>query len=343
MRYPAVTRDRTLRRSALSLAVALPLTLFCAFSAVGADRGAYRLPTTIPFPAANPYTPEKAALGKMLYFDPRLSANNNISCASCHNPSFGWEVPVDRAVGSQNTKIGRHAPTVLNHAWADSLFWDGRAPDLEAQSLGPIQADVEMNLPLDEAVRRLRAIPGYVDAFERAFPGNGIDADTIARAIATFERTVVSTYAPFDAWVAGDENAISGPAKRGFALFNGKAQCSSCHSGWNFTDNRFHDIGLPTNDLGRYGVDSSKETNRYAFRTPTLRDTLKRAPYTHNGSVEDLRSLIYHYVNGGIQRPSLSPAMQSLDLSESEIDDLIAFLHTLTGEVPVVPLPVLPN
>lgn len=170
----------------------------------------YRRPADIPFPATNPYTPEKAALGKSLYFDPRLSGNQNMNCASCHNPSFGWQVPLKGAIGSQNTMLGRNAPTILNQAWSGPhLFWDGRAPSLEEQANGPIQADVEMNLPLKDAVARLQNIPEYKSWFNAVFPKDGITGDTIVAAIATFERTVVSGYAPFDAWVDGEETAIS--------------------------------------------------------------------------------------------------------------------------------------
>tara|TARA_R110002110_G_scaffold260260_1_gene475928 strand:+ start:114661 stop:115710 length:1050 start_codon:yes stop_codon:yes gene_type:complete len=304
----------------------------------------YKRPESIPFPDYNPYTPEKAALGKMLYFDPRVSAGQNMTCASCHNPSFGWEAPLARAIGSQNTPLGRHAPTVLNMAFAtDVYFWDGRADTLEEQAKGPIQADVEMNMPLDQLVTRLSGVEGYQSWFARVFPDEGITEDTIVAAIATYERTVVSSYAPFDAWVDGDEKAISDSAKRGFKLFTGKAECSACHTGWNFTDNQFHDIGLPSEDIGRANVDPSSIKNWHAFKTPGLRDTTQRLPFMHNGSVPDLEAVILHYASGGIQRPSLSEKMKPLDLSDQDVEDLIAFVESLTGEATVVALPRLPN
>jgi cytochrome c peroxidase len=225
----------------------------------------YRRPVDIPFPATNPYTPEKAALGKSLYFDPRLSGNQNMNCASCHNPSFGWQVPLKGAIGSQNTMLGRNAPTVLNQAWSGPhFFWDGRAPSLEEQAKGPIQAEVKMNLPLKDAVTRLQNIPEYKRWFDAVFPKDGITGETIVAAIATFERTVVSGYAPFDAWVDGDERAISESAKRGFESFNGKANCSICHVGWNFTDGKFHDIGLATTDIGRAKLEPDNPKAKYA-------------------------------------------------------------------------------
>jgi len=304
----------------------------------------YRRPAEIPFPQSNPYTPEKAALGKALYFDPRLSGHQNMNCASCHNPSFGWEVPLKGAIGAQNTMLGRNAPTVLNLAWGkDHYFWDGRAKTLEEQALGPIQADVEMNMNLKDLVARLQGIPEYKKWFEIAFPKEGLSADTIAKSIATFERTVVSGYAPFDAWVEGDEKAISDSAKRGFALFTGKARCAECHTGWNFTDNKFHDIGVATKDLGRGKLQPDDPKAKHAFKTPGLRDITQRAPFMHDGSIPDLEAVMVHYVSGGIDRPSRSPLMRAVELSPQEVTDVVEFLKTLTGTKQVVSLPVLPN
>lgn len=311
---------------------------------IDALKSKYRRPADIPFPASNPYTPEKAALGKALYFDPRLSGHQNMTCASCHNPSFGWEVPLKGAIGAQNTMLGRNAPTVLNQAWVGPhYFWDGRAGSLEEQAKGPIEADVEMNLPLKEAVRRFSAIPEYKKLFDTVFPGEGVTGDTIAKAIATYERTVVSGYAPFDAWVDGDAAAITESAKRGFALFNGKARCAECHSGWNFTDNKFHDIGIATDDVGRSNLDPGNARARHAFKTPGLRDITQRGPFMHNGSLPDLDAVMMHYVGGGIDRPSRSPLMRAVALSPDEISDVVEFLKSLTGTKQVVSLPVLPN
>jgi len=302
----------------------------------------YKRPTTIPFPADNPYQAEKAALGKMLFFDPRLSVNQNISCATCHNPSFGWEQALPLAVGAQNTALGRHNPTVLNLAWGDKFFWDGRAASLEEQALGPIQSEVEMNMPLEVLIDRVKGIPGYKPYFDQVFGGQ-INAENIAKAIATFERTVVSGPAPFDRWVEGDEEAISAEAKRGFELFNGKARCSACHTGWNFTDNKFHDIGMPTPDIGRYAQDPSDEMNRHAFKTPGLRNITQRAPYMHNGSLANLDSVLVHYLSGGIPRPSRSPEMAPVPMTPQDLTDLKAFLHTLQGDDKPMSLPALPH
>ena len=185
---------------------------------------AYRRPTAIPFPENAPFSPQVATLGKMLFFDPRLSGKQNLSCASCHNPSFGFEVPVSGAIGATNTPLGRKAPTVLNAAWIPTLFWDGRAPDLESQAMGPITAEAEMDGKFPEIVARLKGTPEYRAWFGKLFPKDGVTQDNILTAIATYERTVVSGWAPFDRWVEGDATAISPAAQRGFAVFAGKAR-----------------------------------------------------------------------------------------------------------------------
>jgi cytochrome c peroxidase len=335
----------------VAIAIATGLSscaLFAGHASAAEDLAAlkahYRRPVDIPFPADNPYTPEKAALGKALYFDPRLSGNQNMNCASCHNPSFGWEVPLKGAIGSQNTMLARNAPTILNQAWGGQhYFWDGRAGSLEEQAKGPIQADVEMNMPLDALVKRLQTIPEYQKWFGIVFPGQGMTPDNITRAIATFERTVVSGYAPFDAWTDGDESAISESAKRGFSLFVGKGNCAKCHTGWNFTDNKFHDIGVDTTDVGRAKLEPNNPMAMHAFKTPSLRDITQRAPFMHNGSVADLQAMMAHYVSGGVDRPSRAPEMSRLNLNAQDVTDIIEFLKTLTGTKQIVSLPVLPN
>lgn len=223
------------------------------------------------------------------------------------------------------------------------FFWDGRANSAEAQATGPIEAPVEMNLPLPQAVKRLNGIPDYKTWFARVFPGQGVTPETIAAAIATYERTVVASYAPFDAWIDGKQDAISEAAKRGFALFNGKARCADCHTGWNFTDNKFHDIGTTTTDIGRGKYEPGNPKAQYAFKTPTLRDTAQRAPYMHAGQHTTLEDVMMHYVVGGIDRPSRSPLMQPIPLTSAEVADVIEFLKSLTGAKQVVALPVLPN
>ena len=328
-----------------SYAFALAAGLAASCPGFAADSGlqktAYERPKSIPFPADNPYTYEKAALGKMLFFDARLSRDNNISCASCHNPSFGWQVPFAKAIGAGGKPLGRKSPTTINHAWGKSFFWDGRAPSLEEQARGPIEAPVEMDLPMAVAVKRLSALEGYKQAFVRAFPKEGLTEQTILKAIATFERTTVSGDTPFDRWVRGDTKAISESAARGFALFNGKALCASCHTGWNFSDEKFHDIGLASKDPGRAKV-TGKQEDALAKRTPGLREIAVRAPYMHDGSMDTLEAVVGHYVSGGISRPSRAAQMKPLSLTGQEMGDLVAFMQTLSSGSTTVAMPNLP-
>ena len=303
----------------------------------------FRRPLDIPFPDSAPYSPQRATLGKMLFFDPRLSGAQNMTCASCHNPSFGYETPVATAIGAANTPLGRHAPTILNAAWVAPFFWDGRAPNLEEQAAGPITAEVEMNGKFDVIVETLRSIPDYVGWFDAMFPGEGITRESILVAIATYERTVVSGWAPFDRWVEGNEDAISESAKRGFELFVGKTGCVRCHSGWNFTDNKFHDIGLDTEDVGRAAIAAHEERAQHAFKTPGLRNLTYRAPFMHNGEIDNLEQVVSHYMTGGINRASLSKEMKPFELTDREMDDLMAFLRSLTAERSEPSIPVLPN
>jgi cytochrome c peroxidase len=201
-----------------------------------------------------------------------------------------------------------------------------------------------MNLDLDEMVARLKAIDGYAPHFANAYPGEEISAPTVARAIATFERSIVSAEAPFDRWAAGDDSAISAPAKRGFVLFNDKARCSQCHSGWRFTNDSFHDIGVETNDQGRAAVTPFITESHNAFKTPTLRNVARRAPYLHNGSAATLADVVELYDRGGIaRRPSLSREITPLALTPQEKQDLVAFMLSLTSEDAEVRVPALPQ
>jgi cytochrome c peroxidase len=303
----------------------------------------YKRPETIPFPATNPYTPQKVALGKLLYFDTRLSGSNLLSCASCHNPGYGWSDGLAKGVGNGMQQLGRRTPTILNAAWGSIFFWDGRAPTLEAQALGPIQSTGEMNMPLEQLVGRISGVEGYRKLFAEAFPGQEITAERIADAIATFERTVVASRAPFDDWIDGDESAISDEAKRGFLVFNTKGNCSACHTGWNFTDDSFHDIGLADADIGRGEEVPDVEKMQHAFKTPGLRDLGRRAPYMHDGSMKTLADVVVHYDTGITARTSLSDDIKPLELTEQDRADLVAFLNTLTGDLAPVVLPVLPR
>ncbi len=304
----------------------------------------YARPTSIPFPDDNPYTAEKADLGWRLFFDPRLSGSGAISCATCHNPGLGWEDGLALGVGHMGARLGRHTPTVLNVAWGALYFWDGRAGSLEDQAKGPIESEAEMNMAHDDAVARIASSEEYVELFDDAFPGEGVTIDGVAQAIATFERTLVSNEAPFDRWIAGDEDAIGEDAKRGFEVFNVQGNCAVCHMGWRFTDDGFHDIGVDSADRGRAAQMPIEITVlEHAFKTPTLRNIDRRAPYLHDGSSETLADVIELYDSGFVQRASLSPSIAPLGLTEGEKQDLLAFLATLTSEDDPIPVPPLPQ
>lgn len=325
------------------ICICLIAPLAWAGAVLAMDRSDFERPLRIPFSEAAPYDPIRATLGKMLFFDPRMSGAENISCATCHNPSFGWEVPTTGPIGATNEMLGRQAPTILNAAWGRHYFWDGRAATLEEQAAGPITANVEMAGDLNQIVERLSQISTYMNGFAAAYPDEGMTPDTILNAIATYERTVVTNWAPFDRWVDGQEDAISEDAKRGFEVFVGPGRCADCHSGWNFTDNMFHDIGLDTPDIGRAAIAPDEDRSRHAFKTPGLRNIFYRAPYMHNGSLPNIEAVISHYVTGGEARPSLSALMQPLDLTDQQVSDLVAFLASLTAEEEAVASPVLPT
>ncbi|MDP4023309.1 cytochrome c peroxidase [Methylobacterium sp. NEAU 140] len=293
----------------------------------------YRPPATIPFPSENAYTPAKAELGRRLFFDPILSGDRDRSCGTCHLPDLAWGDGRARAASRGPGAMDLRTPTLLNVAWQDGpLGWDGKFGTLEAVAAMPITAAGNMNLPIPQALDRLAADPGYAEAFAAAFTDPAITRDRLEAALATFQRTIVSGTGPFDRWIAGDETAIPETAKRGFDLFNGRAGCAGCHSGWSFTDNSFHDIGVGRGgDLGRGRILRSSVALRHAFKTPTLRDAARRAPYMHDGSVPTLEAVIDLYDRGGIDRPSRSRLIRPLHLKAAERADLLAFLQTLSA------------
>jgi cytochrome c peroxidase len=282
----------------------------------------------VPVPADNPLTPEKVELGKQLYFDPRLSCDDTVSCASCHDPKKGWSNGTPFATGVRNQVGGRSAPTIINAAYSDLQFWDGRALKLEGQALGPIQNPIEMDHKLDDCVAKLNKIPGYMQQFQKVF-GTDVTSENIAKAIASFERTVLSGNAPYDKYKAGNHNVMSAAAERGMKLFFGKAHCSACHTGPNFTDESFHNIGVGMKaekpDLGRYEV-TKVVGDKGAFKTPTLREVARHAPYMHDGSLKTLEDVVEHYDKGGIQNPQLDEEIFPMKLSAAEKSDLITFM-----------------
>jgi cytochrome c peroxidase len=240
--------------------------------------------------------------------------------------------------------LKRHSPTVENLAWGSLFFWDGRADSLEAQALGPIESDAEMSMALGDLDKKLASIKGYKPLFEAAYPGEGTGTKVVAKAIATYERTLVSNDTPFDEWVKGDTGAISEAAKRGFVLFNTKGFCSKCHGGDRFTDDGFHDIGLKGDDRGRGVLLEDIDSVQYAFKTPGLRNIARRAPYLHDGSAATLTDLVRFYNKGGdvTLRPSKSDDVKKLGLSDSEVVDIVEFLQTLTSNDREVVYPALP-
>jgi len=289
-------------------------------------------------PDDNPMSAEKVELGKLLYFDPRLSKDKSISCASCHNPYHGFADPAPTSRGVGFKLGGRNSPTVINRLFSKEQFWDGRAEDLEDQAHGPLINAVEMAMKShDDVVKQCRSVPGYAAYFEKAFGSKEITMKRIAQAIASYERTVVSGNSPFDRYQAGDRGAMSAAAVRGMELFNGAANCKVCHSGFNFTDESYHNLGVgmdkPKPDLGRF--DQTKaESEKGAFKTPTLRNVAHTAPYMHDGSEATLRQVVEFYNRGGVKNQWLSKEIKPLNLDAKQVDDLVAFLDALTGEVP---------
>jgi cytochrome c peroxidase len=299
----------------------------------------------VPIPPDNPQTDAKTRLGMALYFDTRLSGDNSISCATCHNPKTGWAnvTPTDTGIGKQ---VGdRNSGTIIDSAYMKFQFWDGRAGSLEEQALGPIHNPIEMGETLTNVVKKLNAIPGYRDMFKEVF-GTAATTDGIAKAIAAFERTIVSGPSPFDRYLAGDKKAMSASAIRGMDLFNGKGHCTACHSGPAFSDQGFHNLGVgmnvPKPSLGRQKVTSDpKDFGR--FKTPGLRNVAVTAPYLHDGSEKTLMDVVKFYDRGGTPNPNLDPQMLPLNLTAREMKDLVAFMEALTGTFPVMDAPPLPG
>jgi cytochrome c peroxidase len=315
-----------------------------AWLGAAAWREEYRRPAVIPYPEDNPHSAAKAALGRMLFFDPILSGSRARSCATCHNPGLSWGDGLARSIGEGQAAMALRAPTLLDVAWVPRLGWDGKFPDLESVAFAPITSAANMNLPEAVLIERLEANPGYVRSFTAAFDEGPITRARIEAALATYERSIVAETAPFDRWIMGDERAIDAAAKRGFELFRGKARCAECHSGFAFTDGSFHDIGSATGaDIGRGRLFPTSVKLRYAFKTPTLRDVARRAPYMHNGALATLDDVIALYDRGGIARESRSELIAPMRLTPAEKADLIAFLNTLTGEPRPVALPALPR
>lgn len=301
------------------------------------------LPRQVKAPKANPTTPMKVELGKKLFFDPRLSGDNRMSCATCHIPGKAYGDGLAQSPGAGGKPLERNTQTCLNVGFFKSFFWDGRAKSLEEQALGPIESKVEMNQDLDELEAELATIPGYVTEFEEVFATKP-NRDGIAKSLAAFQRTLVTESSPFDRFLAGDKDALSAEAKRGLELFRGDAGCFECHNGPLLSDGKFYRLGVSFKDEGRFKITGNKE-DRYRFRTPSLRNIAETAPYMHDGSQKTLEEVVTFYFRS---IPASGPDDLSLDtkaldfLSFSDIDPMVEFLKSLSGKAPKITPPELP-
>ncbi|MGH9574117.1 MAG: cytochrome-c peroxidase [Candidatus Acidiferrales bacterium] len=292
------------------------------------------LDRNMPIPKDNPLTPAKIALGKRLFNDNRLSADVTMSCESCHDPQHAFSDQRMAALGIYGRHGPRRVPRLINRAYGSSFFWDGRASSLEEQVLQPIANPNEMGMTVSEAVQRINADRSYRRDFKRAFKSRPT-SQNIAQALATYVRSILSGNSAYDRYVDGDPTALSAGQQRGLELFRGKANCIACHSGPNFTDEKFHNTGIgwrgnSFDDDGRFAV-THNEADRGAFKTPTLRDVADSAPYTHQGRLSSLKDLIDFYDAGGNPNFRLDPQLHPLHLSDQEKKDLIDFLAALNG------------
>lgn len=294
----------------------------------------------VPWPEDNSYSPEKAELGRLLYFDTRLSADNTVSCASCHNAPCGFSDGKPIAVGIAHRKGSRHSPTIINTAYLKYLFWDGRANSLEEQCMGPTANTNEMAKDSDphaahqSCERHIQHIIGYKLLFKKIFGDEKISMENIAKAIATFERTILSGNSPYDRYQNGDKTAMTPDQIKGWEVFK-KSNCIDCHGGFNFSDSRFTNIGIgmdkPNPDTGRYDV-THQDKDWGAFKIPTLRETALTTPFMHDGSIKTLEEVVDYYDKGGTPNKNLHPLMRPLNLSVEDKMALVSFLKALSGE-----------
>ena len=328
----------------------------------------------VPTPVDNPITADKVELGRMLYFDPRMSADGSLSCNSCHSVDTGWTVPATVSFAGPGTSHWRNSSSILNVGYYNALNWDGGKKSIEAQNAGAWGGSVAGNLDRVLAEERLAQIPDYVERFRNVFGTAWPTWDDALRALAAFQRTIVSQNVPIDAFAQGDQNALSDDAARGFDLFVGAAACVTCHTGPLFSDNSFHALGVPqnpdfetrpllqitfrfeqlakgapeevyrseTDDLGLFYV-TKLDSDRGKFRTPGLRDACYTAPYMHNGVFPDLESVVEFYVAGGGDASGTGALLTPLTLTAEEISQVVAFLEEgLCGDRVMVAAPTLP-
>ena len=328
----------------------IPLIFFLSLFVTNATASWESLPESAPSPADNPTTAEKIELGKMLFFDPRFSATGTVSCFSCHNVMEGGDDHRSVSIGVHGQAGGRNAPTVWNAAFLSSQFWDGRAATLEEQAVGPVTNPIEMGMgSLDDALDRFRAIPGYKQHFDSAFgAGDNVTMDNAAKAIAAYERTLITPNSPYDQYVNGDKDALSAQAIRGMESFE-SVGCLSCHSGAAFNGPAMSPgagffVKFPTfegegylnefdllADAGRFEA-TGNEADKHVWRVPTLRNLEFTAPYFHNGTVKSLDDAVLIMAQAQLNR----------DLDRGQVADIVSFLESLTGEFPVQTMPRLP-
>jgi cytochrome c peroxidase len=306
-----------------------------------AQRAFKPIPATAPALKSNPTNPAKVELGKMLFFDPRLSSSWLISCNTCHNLSLGGVDLLETSIGHGWQKGPRNSPTVLNAVFNIAQFWDGRAKDLKEQAMGPVQAAVEMNSNPDRTVKTLRSIPAYVEHFKKAFPGEKdvVTFENMARAIESFEATLITPQSRFDQYLAGKQDALNASEKKGLDLFMAKG-CVSCHGGVNLGGTGYFPFGvverpggeiLPSTDKGRFQV-TRTASDEYVFKSPSLRNIELTSPYFHTGKVWDLQQAV----------AIMGSAQLGATLNNTETEAIAAFLKTLTGQQPEVGYPILP-
>ncbi|WP_197525159.1 cytochrome-c peroxidase [Symbiobacterium thermophilum] len=329
---------RRTRMMALVGALVLVMAVGCSSSSTKSTgqltevrQGSFATIVAAPENPDNPTTPEKVELGKLLFFDPRLSSSGVISCATCHNLGLAGTDRLPTSIGHGFQRTPRNAPTVLNAAFFQNQFWDGRAQGLEEQAKGPIQAEAEMNMPADMAVERIKSIKGYHEYFEKAFPGeeDPITFDNIVKAIAAFERTLITPNDALDRYLRGDKNALSPQAIRGMETFE-RIGCTSCHAGPALSSGAMMKFDWGS-DPGKASWTNNPQDEKF-FRVQTLRNVSLTGPYFHDGSVETLEEAV----------TIMARVQLGYELSDQERDDIVAFLRSLVGEMPQVEVPVLP-
>uniref|UniRef100_A0A831UAD0 Cytochrome-c peroxidase n=1 Tax=Geobacter metallireducens TaxID=28232 RepID=A0A831UAD0_GEOME len=334
-----------MKRKSIACAAVLALAAGAAWGkddVMGRAKGIFKpIPAKAKALKGNPATPARVQLGKMLYFDPRLSSSHLISCNTCHNVGLGGTDILETSIGHGWQKGPRNSPTVLNAVYNIAQFWDGRAEDLAAQAKGPVQASVEMNNKPENLVATLKSIPGYQPLFRKAFPGEAdpVTFDNVAKAIEVFEATLVTPDAPFDRYLKGNRKALTATEEQGLALFLDKG-CVACHSGINVGGTGYFPFGVkedpgpevrPVDDTGRYKV-TNTSADKYVFRSPSLRNVAITMPYFHSGKVWNLKDAV----------KIMGSAQLGISLTDDDAGKITAFLNTLTGKQPVVTHPVLP-